>query len=447
MTAVSRSSFLVPDLAYSFCPGCSHGQIADALGGALQRTGVEKTRAALVSDIGCVGLVDQHFDVNTFHGLHGRAVTYATGLKLARPELRVVAVVGDGGCGIGGTHLIQAARRDTDITVVVFNNFNYGMTGGEHSCTTPTGALTSSTPTGNTEQGLDLCGLVMAAGAGFVARAPAFDGELETTLTAAVNHPGFAMVDVWEICTAYFMPSNNFKRKALLALSETSGMEFGVLRERRREATAPLSRPGISRVDLAPVFEAPLRRPLRLLIAGSAGQKIKTAATTLGRTAIRCGLHATQKDDYPITVKAGHSVAEMIISPSPIRFTGIDEPDIGVVISDDGLRRSQARLAAMPADGLIYLNDSLAAPETAARIRRVDFSMIARSVGKEYLALWAIARMLADQGGVPAQALEDTVRHHTPARYRDKALAAVEQGMSFAREYHDPAERPGAATG
>ena len=120
----------------------------------LRRIDVE---VVIVTDIGCSGLADKYFRTNAFHGLHGRSVTYATGIKLANPELKVIVLMGDGGCGIGGHHLINAARRNIGVTVVVFNNFNYGMTGGEHSVTTPEGGVTSSTPFGQLEHPMDIC--------------------------------------------------------------------------------------------------------------------------------------------------------------------------------------------------------------------------------------------------------------------------------------------------
>ena len=122
-----------------FCPGCGHTFILNHLDAALQKLQLDPTQVVLVSDIGCVGLSDQYFVTNAFHGLHGRSVAYATGIKLANPDLHVIVLMGDGGTGIGGTHIINAARRNIGVTVLVFNNFNFGMTGGEHSVTTPAG--------------------------------------------------------------------------------------------------------------------------------------------------------------------------------------------------------------------------------------------------------------------------------------------------------------------
>ena len=156
--------------AYPFCPGCGHGPILDALDRALVKRGVDPAEIVIVSDIGCSGLSDQYFKTSAFHGLHGRSITYATGIKLANPDLEVVVVMGDGGTGIGGAHLINAARRNVGITVIVMNNLNFGMTGGQHSTTTPAGAITTTTPLGNLESPLDICGTAGVNGAAMAYR-------------------------------------------------------------------------------------------------------------------------------------------------------------------------------------------------------------------------------------------------------------------------------------
>ncbi len=440
MSAIASTelSYLVHNLAYGFCPGCSHGQVVDALGNALEQLAPVKEQAVVVSDIGCVGLVDKHFDLNTFHGLHGRSVTYGTGIKLARPELSVFVLIGDGGTGIGGHHLIQAARRNVDITVVVFNNFNYGMTGGEHSTTTPQGARTSSTPTGNAEAPLDIGALAMAAGAGFVARLPAFDKELPAVLERAARFKGFALVDVWEICTAYFMPNNKFKKKQLLELSESQQMPFGVLRDHAPAPRPAAALPAAKRIELEPKFDADLQQPFGILLAGAAGQKVKSAGTSLGRAAISAGLHATQKDDYPITVKTGHSVAEVVVSPRPIRFTGIEAPDVALVLTPEGAGRVADTLRRMPASAAIYADASLELPETAAPVTRLDYRAVARQVGRDNLALWALGHMLARHRPFPAEALADVVQRFTPAAYRDGCVTAVDKGVEAAGDDGTP---------
>ena len=157
----------------AFCPGCAHDRVVHALDRALRTLGLAGHQVAIVSDIGCSGLFDTFFHTHAFHGLHGRALTYASGLKLARPELTVLTTMGDGGLGIGGAHFLSACRRNLDISLLVLNNFNYGMTGGQCSATTPSDALTASGFLNRLEPPLDICRVAAAAGASYVARSAA----------------------------------------------------------------------------------------------------------------------------------------------------------------------------------------------------------------------------------------------------------------------------------
>ena len=155
------------------------------------KLGLDPKRVVIVTDIGCQGLGDQYFATNAFHGLHGRSIAYATGIKLADPDLKVIVMMGDGGTGIGGAHLLNAARRNIGLTVLVFNNFNFGMTGGEHSVTTPPGGVTATTRAGNLERPLDVCATVAVNGAGFVWRGTAFDSDLADVIAEAVRSESF----------------------------------------------------------------------------------------------------------------------------------------------------------------------------------------------------------------------------------------------------------------
>jgi len=428
---MTHEDFFDDAVAHPFCPGCSHSTVVDALGHAMEQVAPDAMRTVLVSDIGCVGLLDRHFKVHTFHGLHGRSVTYATGLQLARPELTVVVALGDGSLGIGGHHLIQAARRGTPITVVVFNNFNYGMTGGQASSTTFEGSVTSSTPDGATDRPLDPCALAMAAGATFVARTLGSAPDLAETLARAIRHPGFALVDVWELCTAHFVPANHFKGSTLRKLAETLGLEFGVLHDAPpapRPLSAAVAPP--PRIDLTPAFHATLDRPVRIVVAGSAGQRIRSAAMMFARAAVRSGLHATQKDDYPITVRTGHSVAELVVSPRPVGFSGIESPDVTVLLAPEGLKRVRPMLAAMPATGIILADEALELPPVAARIVRLPRRAVSQEIGAENVALWALARVAGLIGAPPVAALEDVIQQHTPESYRGRSLRAVTVGAA-----------------
>jgi len=212
-TAETPQSYILPEsLPYPFCPGCGHTKIAGFVDEALQDLGHPRDKVVVVTDIGCVGLTDRHFATNAFHGLHGRSITYASGIKLANPELTVIVVMGDGGAGIGGAHLLAAARRNIGISVVVANNFNFGMTGGQHSCTSPVEAVTSTTPRGNLEAPLDLCATLAPSRPGYLARTSVFADDAPELLSRAFATEGFSLVDVWDLCVAYYAGKNPFSR-------------------------------------------------------------------------------------------------------------------------------------------------------------------------------------------------------------------------------------------
>jgi 2-oxoglutarate/2-oxoacid ferredoxin oxidoreductase subunit beta len=190
-----------------FCPGCGHGILMNAVLRAIAELEYNMKEMLFVSGIGCAAWIPSpHFKADTLHTLHGRAIAYATGAKLFNPRLKIMVISGDGDLSaIGGNHLIHAARRNMDMTVICANNGIYGMTGGQVASTTPLGSRTSTTPKGNQEPPFDLCRLVEAAGATFVARQPvATPIPLTRTLKKAITHRGFSFVDVLSPCPTQF---------------------------------------------------------------------------------------------------------------------------------------------------------------------------------------------------------------------------------------------------
>ena len=193
-------------LPHIWCPGCGIGV---GLGGfiqALKESSIGLEKLCVVSGIGCTGRVAGYVKCDSFHTTHGRAIPFAMGLKLANPELEVVVFSGDGDLtAIGGNHLIHAARRNVDLTVICINNFNYGMTGGQSAPTSQAGARTSTTPRGNLEPSFNLPYLVASAGATYVARWTVLDlGRLRRSMTEALAHKGFAFVEVISPCPIYY---------------------------------------------------------------------------------------------------------------------------------------------------------------------------------------------------------------------------------------------------
>lgn len=189
-------------MPHIWCPGCGIGLIADCFLKAIDRSNIDPDRIALVSGIGCTGRVAGYIKLDSFHTTHGRAIPFATGLKLANPELSVVVFSGDGDlAAIGGNHLIHGARRNIDMTVICVNNFNYGMTGGQVGPTTPFEARTTTTRYGCFEPPLNLPYLVCASGSSYVARWTAIHlRQLERAIAEAIIKPGFSFIEVISPC-------------------------------------------------------------------------------------------------------------------------------------------------------------------------------------------------------------------------------------------------------
>ena len=165
-----------------WCPGCGNGIVLGSLIRAIDSIGLKKDEIVLVSGIGCSGRMPVYVDFNTLHATHGRALTFATGIKLANPSLTVIVVMGDGDAtAIGGNHLIHAARRNLDINAIIINNRIYGMTGGQHSPTTPYGAFTTTSTFGHIEHAFSIAELVVTAGGAFVARGTVYHCLLYTS--------------------------------------------------------------------------------------------------------------------------------------------------------------------------------------------------------------------------------------------------------------------------
>lgn len=196
-----------------WCPGCGNGIVLGALLRAIQSIGWEKDEIVMVSGIGCSSRITGYVDFNTMNTTHGRALPFATGIKMANPTLKVIAVMGDGDCAaIGGNHFIHSARRNIDITTIIINNMIYGMTGGQYSPLTPTGKYGSTAPYGNIDQSFDLVKLALGAGASYVARSNIFDvNQLIRLIKKALLKKGFSVVEVIADCPISFGRVNQLR--------------------------------------------------------------------------------------------------------------------------------------------------------------------------------------------------------------------------------------------
>ncbi len=196
-----------------FCSGCGNGNVLNYTLRAIDELRVDIDKLVFISGIGCSSRLPGYIDADGLHTTHGRAIAFATGVKAANPELTVIIFTGDGDCaGIGGNHLIHAARRNLDLTVIEMNNYNYGMTGGQLSPTTPVQGRTTTSPFGNLEEPFDLAALVVAAGAPFVARWPmGYPYETIETIKRGIQKKGFAFIEILTPCPTGYSPESGLK--------------------------------------------------------------------------------------------------------------------------------------------------------------------------------------------------------------------------------------------
>jgi len=197
-------------MPHIWCPGCGIGTTVNCFAHALETSELDLQKVAIVSGIGCTGRVAGYINLDSFHTTHGRAIPFATGLKLANPELKVVVYSGDGDLtAIGGNHFIHAARRNLDMTVILINNFIYGMTGGQVAPTTPLTATATTTPYGNFEQPFNLPYLAESCGAVYVARWTSYHvRHVAKAIKEALGKKGFSFVEILAPCPTLYSRRN-----------------------------------------------------------------------------------------------------------------------------------------------------------------------------------------------------------------------------------------------
>ncbi|WOX58537.1 thiamine pyrophosphate-dependent enzyme [Methanoculleus receptaculi] len=211
---MSRAEWLREDrLPHIYCSGCGNGTVINCTLAAIDEVGWRRDETVFLSGIGCSSRAPGYINTDSLHTTHGRALAFATGVKLARPDLKVVVFTGDGDlAAIGGNHFIHACRRNVDMTVVCMNNQIYGMTGGQGSPTTPPGAISTTTPYGASEPAFDLADLAIAAGANYVARWTSYHvTELTKAITTGLQTPGLAFIEVRTQCPTNYGRSNRLR--------------------------------------------------------------------------------------------------------------------------------------------------------------------------------------------------------------------------------------------
>ncbi len=400
-----------------YCPGCGHHASNLNLAKALEKSGYNLLDVIIVSDIGCSGLIDENMACHTVHGLHGRVVALATGIAyaLANKNKKVIAIQGDGGATIGLQHLLVAARRNVNMTLLVLNNNVYGMTGGQLSGLSNTSLKEKILHDEAYYPPFDITEMAYQSGAVYASKIMA-KGEFSDKLGEAIKTEGFSVVEIIGPCPAYAY--NSIKEMMEL------GYEEKVLTN-TRPFVAPQFYERSSLFDsknaIERQFSAKISNKLSILLGGSAGEGVQLAADLLAQAGLSCGLNNTKKGEYPITVGTGFSLAEVIMSNDPIYYTGIEKADVAIVTSQDGWEMVKSRVNEFTK---LFVDETI---DTGT----VDYGVklpFREKVGRKSAVLCAIAYWMSHSGVVPVDALVKTFAGH---KHEEKLLEAVNTGISM----------------
>lgn len=408
---MSESILITKTMPY--CPGCGHTVITNQLNQALSRLSISPLDVVVVSDIGCCGLVDALLACHTVHGLHGRSTALGMGITLGlnNPKKKVIVIQGDGGATIGLQHLLEAARQNVDLTLIVHNNMVYGMTGGQISGLSPEELMSVKLPEEEPVPPFDIVTLAHKAGAVYSSRV-FVGGKLNEILMEALETPGFSLIEVVEMC-----PSHGIKKiKELKEIYPYPEIKFTGHRPSRKLTTR--SHPSLfdKMARWSPAYRHYIQQRLEIVIAGSAGEGIQSAGDILASAGILAGLHTTKKGEYPITVGTGFSVVEVILSRDEIHYTGIDTPDVAIIVSEDGWKKVQDRIQNTPN---LIVDSQINVPYDMPLLRG-NFRELAGGKGA---ALCAMAFWLKKSKALPLEALHQVIQGH---RHAESLLAALE---------------------
>ena len=300
--------------------------------------------------------------------------------------------------------------------------------------TTPMGGITSTTRYGQLEQPLDICGTVALNGASFVSRSTTFDRGLSDLIVKAIRNDGFSLIDIWELCTAHYAPINKFGKRALDDKLLELGFETGIIKNfdkpefslNYRDSHAHIAGEETQGSEpIKPSFQISLEDKIHLVLAGAAGTKINSAASLFGLGGILSGLWVTQRDDYPVTVKSGHSISEIILGPKEIKFTGITKPDVMIVLFPQGLEKSWSLIDKLTHKDVLVISSDLPEIKTPAKKISIDFiSSNEWGSRKEYWAVMALAILLDQNEYYPLVNFKESIAKQP--RFASKNLAALE---------------------
>jgi len=430
----SINTYLNKSRPLVYCPGCTHENITKALDKTFAKLNLEADKTVIVTDIGCSGLFDTFFNVHALHGIHGRALTYASGLKLANPELNVIVTMGDGGLGIGGAHVLASCRRNIDMTLIILNNFNFGMTGGQYSFTTPNNAVVGSEFLNQAEIPLDICAIAKSAGASYITRCSGLDRDLDEKMAKAIEHKGFSIVETLGMCTGRYTKRNKLTPKVIDQTIEKLEQYSGTVKENQRPEYGKLYRDLAGEktsfpepVTLKKQFDFKDYQRQEVVILGSAGMRIVTAGDIVCYAGMNAGMNVSIKNDYNITVLRGQSVSEILIDPQKIGYTGIESPTVVLALSDEGVQRRQYIFAGLQTDTFVLKEKSVAIPETKASVAEIDFKKL--KIKKQDWALASLGILAKNEKALNRPMLEAAVKLRFNEKVSQIAMGTINKTM------------------
>jgi Pyruvate/2-oxoacid:ferredoxin oxidoreductase gamma subunit len=328
--------------------------------------------------------------------------------------------------------LLAACRRNLNMTLLVLNNFNFGMTGGQYSATTPPEARLGSGFLSALERPLDIGEVARCAGAPYVRRCSGYQKDLALLIQEAIEYDGFALMDIWGICPGRYTKKNRLTPKMIdeaLAqrpplngiVTENERPEYGQHYRRLAAEQKNVSAPAV----IEPQFSAPQKGRQEVVLLGSAGQRIITAGELLCIAGLTAGMQTTQKNEYNITVLRGPSISELILSPRDIDFTGIETPNVVVALDQEGVDRRRDLFQHLTKKSLIIQVPGVRLPDSTARIHQVDFK--ARGIKRSDWALASLAVLAGHNRVISADMLMSALKVKFRGDTRQAALSLVNQ--------------------
>ncbi len=460
--SLDKSLLRTAEFPTIWCPGCGHGIVAQAAIRACIEMGWNKDDVYAVSGIGCSARTPAYMDFNSVQTTHGRALAFATGMKFFRPEKHVFLMLGDGDCAsIGGNHFIHACKRNIDLTVIVLNNFIYGMTGGQVSPTTPYDSRSTTTAYGSIDEPLDICNLAIAAGATFVARSTAYHAaQIPALVKRGFENKGMSVIEVLSPCPTGFGGRNGFKHVAEMydylkemsvPVEKAKGMseeefsgkyKIGVFKdvvwdeyvEKYYKMVAGIARTDEltnlatdKNYDAAPMNSN--RYECRL--SGSGGQGLLLAGIIFSEAMIRQGKNAVHTQSYGVEARGGASRSEVVVSDREINFPEVTSPDMLLAMTQD----SYDKFSKSVKKGGVILSDSTfvkACPVDGVRCFEYGITNLAKDELGEIRAvnIVALGILTGMNGFISEQAMLDAVLGRLPAKVHELNVKAFEAGYA-----------------